>query len=317
MEPQIRDAFLAAIQSAKSRVKVSDLIEAIDAGDIRRAVDLLRIDQGLLFPLDDAVRAAFIAGGSSVGAEIPASIRGAFGFNGRHPRAEELARSQGARLVQGIADYALAVAQTVISEGIAAGTPSRALAREIVGKKVGQRRIGGLIGLTEQQAESVRRAKAGLASGEPEEMRRYLGLKQRDARFDGIVKRAIRDGRAVSASDIAKISEAHAQKSLTYRGRVVARNEAHVALAAGRDEGYAQVAEADGVETVTRRWQHNLSENPREDHVAMDGTTIGPGETFSFPGGVEMKHPHDPAGGAEHSIGCRCIAVYRVELERE
>jgi hypothetical protein len=30
-----------------------------------------------------------------------------------------------------------------------------------------------------------------------------------------------------------------------------------------------------------------------------------------------MKYPHDPAGGAAHSIGCRCVAIHRVKLPRD
>ncbi len=70
-----------------------------------------------------------------------------------------------------------------------------------------------------------------------------------------------------------------------------------------------------GVADVTIRWQHNLSAEPREEHLAMDGTVLSISERFQF-SDVAMAHPHDPAGGAKHSIGCRCVGVYRVELER-
>jgi hypothetical protein len=49
----------------------------------------------------------------------------------------------------------------------------------------------------------------------------------------------------------------------------------------------------------------------------MGGTVIQLGETFNFPDGARMKYPHDPAGGAAHSIGCRCVAIHRVKLPKD
>ncbi len=314
MEPAIRDAFIAAIQSARNSVKFSDLVEALESQNIERAVRLLRIEQGVLFPLDDAIRAAYVAGGVSVAA--PTGLSGAFGFDGRHPRAEAWAAQQGSALIQGIQQDTLASARDVISEGLAEGRSSRKIATDLVGRKIGKKREGGFIGLDDRQAASIRKGRAALLSGDPGEMAKYLKLKQRDKRFDGTIRKAIKAGKPVAAGDVDKIIAGHKSKALKARGRRIARNEAHTAAAAGRDEAYAQILERDDVEGVTRRWQHNLSTNPREDHLAMDGTIIQAGETFDF-GGVQMKHPHDPAGGADHSVGCRCVAIYRVILKRD
>jgi hypothetical protein len=219
-----------------------------------------------------------------------------------------------ASLIQGITAETEAMARAVLRQ--AGQVPSRKLATEITGRVVGQRRAGGFIGLTEQQADSIIRGRSALQSGDPSQMRAYLDLKLRDRRFDGAIKKAVREGRAIKGAELDRIMEAHKSKALAYRGRVIARNETHTALAAGRDETHRQMLERPDVAAVTKRWQHNLSEHPREDHQAMDGTVIGFGETFNF-ADAAMKHPHDPAGGAKHSIGCRCIAVYRVELERD
>ena len=314
MEPAIRDAFIAAIKAARNSVKFGDLVEALEIQNIERAVRLLRIEQGVLFPLDDAIRAAYVAGGVSVAA--PTGISGAFGFDGRHPRAEAWAAQQGSTLIQGIQQDTLATARGVISEGLVEGRSSRKIALDLVGRKVGKIREGGFIGLDDRQAASIRKGRAALLSGDPSEMAQYLTLKQRDKRFDGTIRKAIKAGEPVSKVDVDSIMAAHRSKALKVRGRRIARNEAHTATAAGRDEAYAQILDRDDVAGVSVRWQHNLSANPREDHLTMDGTVIQVGETFDF-GGVQMKHPHDPAGGADHSIGCRCTAIYRVILERD
>lgn len=316
--PQIRDAFYAAIYGARANVNAADLIAALQAHDVERAVQLLRIEQGVLFPLDDAVRSAFIAGGQSVVA--PTGLTGVFSFAGRHWRAEQWAQLLGSTLIQGIQDDTLAMARNVITAGLQEGFSPQKVQRDLTGtlNRITGRREGGFLGLTAQQADSIISGRAKLASGDPKLMREYLDLKLRDRRYDAMVKRAIKDGKPVAPADLEKIITAHKNKALAYRGKMIAANEAFTAQAAGRDEAYRQMLDRPDVEDVTARWQHNLSQVPRLDHVAMDGTIISlrRGEVFQFPD-VAMKHPHDPAGGAKHSIECRCIAVYRVKLERD
>jgi hypothetical protein len=321
LEPRIRAAFIKAIYRARAAIDVAELLDALRAGDIERAVRLFRLDDAAMFPLEDAIRATFIAGGQSVVA--PTGLRGAWGFNGRHMRAEQWTRNIGSTLIQRIRDDTLEMARQVITAGLRDGFTPQAVQRELTGtlnRLTGQRE-GGFLGLTTQQAQSIVGRPAGiiggvyspakmgalqkLASGEPALMREYLGLKLRDRRYDATVKRAIRDGAPVAPADLEKIIRAHKSKALAYRGQVIAKNEAFTAQAAGRDEAYRQMLERPDVVDVTARWQHNRSQVPRPDHVAMNGTVISlaKGEAFVFPDAT-MKHPHDPAGGAKHSIGC-------------
>jgi len=55
----------------------------------------------------------------------------------------------------------------------------------------------------------------------------------------------------------------------------------------------------------TKRWQVN-SANPRDEHAAMDGETVGIGDLFSN----GMAWPGDPAGGAENNANCKCSCVF-------
>ncbi len=57
----------------------------------------------------------------------------------------------------------------------------------------------------------------------------------------------------------------------------------------------------------TKTWKHNGgATNPRDEHVAMDGETVGIGELFSN----GMRWPGDPAGGAEQNAHCNCSVVF-------
>jgi hypothetical protein len=66
---------------------------------------------------------------------------------------------------------------------------------------------------------------------------------------------------------------------------------------------------------ATKRWIHNARlskslENIRETHLEMQEKTfknpIPFDSLFRLSDGSEMKHPHDPAGGAKNNIGCHC-----------
>jgi hypothetical protein len=311
MEPSIARAFRQAIDDAALSVDRAALIRLLEAGRIEEAVQLLRLNQSVMFPMTEAIRAAYFAGAASLAA--PRGLSGVFRFDGSQPEAQRWVQEKAATLIQGITEEATDMARTVLQQ--AGQVPSRKLATEITGRAVGGKRVGGFLGLNAQQADSIIRGRAALASGDAVAMREYLGLKLRDRRFDGAIRRAIREGRAITGTELDRIMEAHRTKALGYRGRVIARNEANNALAAGRDDAYRQILARPDVRAVTKRWQHNLSEYPRLEHQAMDGTVIGFNELFQFPDAA-MKHPHDPAGGARHTIGCRCIAIYRVEFER-
>lgn len=63
--------------------------------------------------------------------------------------------------------------------------------------------------------------------------------------------------------------------------------------------GATEGAKASGLTRKT--WQVNSS-NPRDDHMAMNGETVGIRERFSN----GMRWPGDPAGGAEQNANCQC-----------
>lgn len=325
-EPEIRKAFERAIQQAAGSVDEAALLRLLESGQVERAVELLRINRAIMFPFDEAIRTVFIAGGAMAVGDIPKGLAGRFAFDGRHFRAEAWVREHVGGLIQGIEQESIQTTRRIIREGLEAGRSHKAVARDITGRKVGNRRVGGYLGLTSEQTDQVLNARSILS--DPDEIRSYFvkdrktgrmkpRYKLSDRRFDARVKKAIAEGRALSGRELDEVIEAHKAKALGYRGRVIARNEAHTSLAAGREEGFQQMLDNPEVETVTKKWQHGLSAEPRPDHVRLDGTMLSFGEDFVMDDGARMAHPHDPRGGARHSISCRCVCIYRVRFRRD
>ena len=317
--PRIRDAFLAAIQAHANSININALIGRLEAGDPLGAVQLLEMPDGLLFPLQEELRAAMMAGGAT--ADLPRVVQGIFAFNGRHQRAEQIVRELGAILIQGIQEDTLEASRRVISAGLETNTGFRSVALEIVGRRdaTGQR-VGAILGLTSQQTDAVMNARAILSNSDrlgeyfnPDGSPRY---KLSDRRFDAMVRRAIAGKEKLTAGDIDRIVNAHKSKALKFRGDLIAKNESRSAVAQGQYEAYRQMAEDPRIERVELTWSHGLSIDPRVSHQLMDGVKVQLGQRFQVPAdgtlpAALMLYPHDPAGGAAHNLNCRCVAIYR------
>lgn len=317
-EPLIRQAFEVAIQNAHAALDFDALVRAVSANDFNRAADMLRINQALLFPLEDAIRTATIAGGLSV--SLPRGVKGAFGFNGRHPRAEALIAEAGARLVSEIGSPGVEAVRAVLLQGQQEGIGAQAIARRLAGtiNPTTGIREGGVMGLDGPRA--MRSARVREILSDPEQIADYFkGSKPRytstDRRFDASVRRAIAEGRALDKATIDKIAKAHDARLLKARGDTIARNEAYTAQAQGRHEAYQQLIDNGQAESVKKRWQHATAKNPRHNHKALDGVEVDMSESFSLGTGT-IRYAHDPLAPAEEKLGCRCTTVFIPQYKR-
>ncbi len=315
LEPRLRRAFVDAIERHASLIDITALREALLRGDVIRAMEIASVEGRTLSPLVESIRRGFFDGAMLAG-RGQRGIVGRFSFDGRHPDAEAWMSRNGAEMVTAITEESRQSVRAVILDGLEQSRTTASIARDIAGVKVGDKRVGGIVGLTSPQTDSIIKARAALASGDPARMRAYLGLATRDKRFDPAIRKAIREGRGITGTELDRIMEAHKSKALKYRAGIIAKTESFKATSAGRDQAYRQMLDLPGVTGVSVRWQHNLSAEPRVDHVAMSGTIVQIGQPFVFADGTQMLHPHDPAAPARHVIGCRCIAVYRVQVER-
>lgn len=322
LEPDVRKAFEDAIRKARRAVNIAALTDALDRGDLQRAVELLRIDTQILLPLSESVRSAYMAGGEAVGELIPAILEARFGF-GSNPRAEAQVSRITGQLIQGIQLDSLAMTREVIAAGVNEGIPPAKLARQMTG--FGRERTGGYLGLTKQQAADVQRARAMLS--DPDRVGEYF-IKDRETgklkpRFkltnrqhDAIVRKAIAEGRALTAAELERVQSGHRSKALGYRGRVIAQDQARKALRAGQHEGFVQLAETLPADRyIEVGWLVTRDGRQRDSHDALGGMKVRLGEVFVSPvTGAQMEFPGDDSHGAPASdvILCRCGATYRI-----
>jgi len=315
-DSEIQRAFLEAARNKANSINLGDLVNAIEARDFNRALNIAGLTRADLFPFDTSITNAFVAGGQTVPAAAPA-FAVSFGFDGRATRAEAWARNHVGGLVTNIVDEQLDLLRETVSGQIAQGVNPRKAALDIAGRVQNGTRQGGFIGLSRSQMDALNKAKRELADLDSGYFRRKL----RDRRFDGVVRKAIRDGKQLSQADVDRIASRYSDRLLKHRADTIARTESITALRAGRREGIEQGIEAGAInpDAVKRRWDATLDSRTREDHrAAHDQEVDGMNTPFVLSDGSRLLYPGDTSLGASASqtIQCRCYDEYVVDWLR-
>ena len=313
---EIERAFLTAIRDKANSINIRDLTNAIEARDFNRALRIAGITRADLFPFDTSINSAFVSGGQAIPEAAPAFAVN-FGFDGRASRAEAWARQHVGGLVTNIVDEQLDLLRVTIADQIAAGNAPRVAATRIAGRITNGTRQGGLIGLSAPQAGAVANARQEIADMNGG----YFSRKLRDRRFDGLVRRSIADGKALSKADADRISQSYSNRLLKHRANTIARTESITALRAGRREGIQQGIDAGAIDpsAVKRVWSATLDSRTREDHTSIHGSEVdGMNAPFVLADGSRLLYPGDTSLGASaaQTVNCRCYDEYVVDWLR-
>ena len=317
LAPQVQKAFLQSISNLKSDVQLNLMVGALNRGDIEGALRFLNIEAAYFAPLDAALTSSYLAGGAWAidGIRAASKRQGALivgRFDGRNLRAEEFLRNSLTKLTGDIVADQLESARGILQQNMIDGVSPRKAALDLVGRinKVTGRRQGGVIGLTQRQAEYVSNAHSQLRSGDPEQMKKFLKRTARDKRFDRTVLKAIREGRAVSDADARRITSRYGDILLRKRGEAIARTELLGSLHAAQDEAEQQLIDAGKMtkDMISEAWDASNDGDTRPSHAAMDGQKPDANGVFTTGNGYKMKRPGDSSLGApvEEIIHCRC-----------
>ena len=331
--PEIAQAFLEAIQDITDRAIIRELIAAIEAGDINRAIASLGLSDAAFRSLSAAVERAFEVGGVTTSATFPREVqtpitRTVFRFDVRNSRAEAWLRDHSSALVREIAEETRAVVRTTIQTGMVDGRNPRSTALDLVGRvnrKTGNRE-GGMIGLTNQQSGWVRNARNDLAELNglldagltPKQLAKkidaspYFNRARRMPSGDAIIKRKLLAGQRIDADMTEKLLTHYKSSLLQYRGETIGRTESINSLNQSEHEAINQAVEQGMIKeaAVKRVWDAAGDARVRQDHRMMDGQTVGLNEPFTFPDGTKAMFPGDRSLHApgDQVINCRCIA---------
>lgn len=320
-EPTIRAAWIAAINSIRSSITLRLVVEAMERGDIGRALDALNIEREAFGGLETAIADAFNAGGIVTAEDMnlrdPEGHRVLFRFGVRDPESEAWLRNHSSALVTRITTEQIENARTLLSEGLARGDHPTRTALNLVGRvsRVSGQRSGGLIGLSAPHRGAVEKARSAMISGDVQGMRAYLDLETRDKRFDGAIRKAIAEGRAVPRDMVAKVTGRLSDKYLKLRGDTIALHETFTALSGSRHQAFRQAIASGKVDArdIVKTWRHTSQEHPRMQHVAMNGQTVAFDQSFIAPDGTMIPYPHAEGLPTGHTLGCKCRVDYRID----
>lgn len=321
---ELRDEFLAALRRITDDFEFERIARLIEAGDVESAVQAVGLDPLRFGEMVNISTSAFSAGGAATAAVIGAG----FVFNPGNPRAEQAVDELHTGLMRGlhggpaITEEGIRAIRTFIRRGLEDGKNPRTIARQIRGKYDYRLKAyqGGIIGLTDKQAIHVLNAERQLRSEDPKELRKYLGRKLRDKRFDSIVIGAINGKNKLTETQIQNMVHGYTRKYIRFRSEVVARDQALLALSRGQEEAISQ-AVAGGViqgHEVRQHWITAQDDRVRNAHRAIPGMNPGGvrrGESFRTPLG-HMRYPRDPQGSAANRIQCRCTLSVRIVKNR-
>lgn len=316
----MRAAFLASISDVVSNASIDVAIRALEQGNIDAAVSALNISRAAFNPVDQAFGGSFNAGGTASASALSASagqgvvIR----FDGRNPIAEQWLAEYSGQLIKSITDDQLLMARNHMRESLMAGAGPRSVITDLVGAvdKRTRARTGGLLGLTDFQAQLVRNAERQLRSGLTADLRAYLARELRDKRYDRSVLRAIRTGEPLEPDLIARIMQSYKNRFLAYRAETIARTETMTALHQAQYLAARQalLQNPDIKPHMIRRvWRTAMDKAVRDSHSDMEGQTVGLEESFTSGKGVPLRFPGDPDAPADERINCRCDVFLRID----
>lgn len=317
--PRIRSAFLASIQDVVDNAILSQTIAAIQSGDVEAAFRALGLSPAALRPITAEIEAAYERGGVLTGETFPKYLntysgRAVFRFDVRNSRAEAWLRDHSSQLITSITDETRLNVRNTVTAGMQDGRNPRNVALDIIGRldPVTKHRVGGIVGLTEQQENWVRSVRRRLSSGDATEMNKYLNMGLRDKRFDRTVEKAIRDGSSLDSETVEKLVVRYKDNALKYRGENIARTESLQSLNASEYEALKQAVDLGAIKAsaIVREWDDTGDLRTRWTHRKMRGQKVGLDEPFVSPSGARMMYPGDISLGAggDETINCRCRA---------
>jgi hypothetical protein len=307
MDPKIARAFIAAIETIRTRVPAEQIARMIERRDFTSLENAFsgHFTSTEWQPYGAAIQQAVLAGvkatsdtqGIVNGAQEDFQI--AVGLN---PRLEQFALTMTSTRIREIDQTTRDTIRQVLQSGTTAGDDPFAIAR----------RIRGSIGLTRRQEAAVSNYERMLRALDPEALDRKL----RDRRSDGTVDRAIRNDKALTEAQVRSLVDRYRDRYIKYRANVIARTESIRAVQGAQWELFQDMINKGQIDArqIRRTWINTGDGHVRNSHVqipSLNPRGVGQAETFTSPLGP-ILYPGDPSAVAANTIQCRCAVFARI-----
>lgn len=320
--PKVARAFADAVDDITDSVVLQRVIDALEGGDVQRAMDVLNIDEAAFSSLRQQLALAFAESGTAVVAgtrfDPPGETKAVLRWNVGNPNAVRALNEWLSTKITQITEDTRQAVRTALSEGLSKGQGPRQIALDVVGRmQPNGRRSGGVLGLNQPQERWVSNMREYLRNGE---LDKVLRMSKRDRRFDRSILKLIREEKLPTAAQINQWTGRYADRLLKLRGDTISRTETAAAVEQGRFDGFRQGMDAKGYpySYAEKEWRHGGGGmTPREQHVQENETVvIGLYTPFRMPDGTLIQYPHAPDIPAKHAINCTCSLLVRMDWVR-
>lgn len=300
-ERRIQNTFIQSISDIRKEVKLSELADLIESGDIQTALDMLsELTTVTGQHVSVASVESFNDAGESTTQFISNSLERQISFDMANPRAVGMLRNAEFKIVEVYRYEQMEAIRLALIDGMRRQLNPRAQAI----------RVRDSIGLTAHQTRAVTNFRDMLETNPIEALSRRL----RDRRFDRTLIRIDEQGGALTEGQIDRMVGRYHDRYVKYRSEVIARTEALRAVNEANNEAFAQAVENGELQRneIERKWDSSLDDRVRDSHSDMHGQTVGIGEPFISGLGNALMYPGDPGAPAEDIIQCRCVVTTRI-----
>ena len=310
-ESQLQRAFQNGAALITDQVQLSRLRDAIQSRDIESVLREIDITDSAWDEFRNLLVQTYAEGGISEVSGM--AYRDRPRWNSATSQSETYAREVIGGHITRIAEDSRIAVRGVVADGLAFGRSVDRIAIDIIGRRDGAGRSGGVVGLNDMQARWVLNMRQWLT----DDPSRALTYTRRDRRFDAVIRAAIASGRPLTQSQIDRITAAYSARLLRLRGQTIARTERQSAINAGRQEAWRQSAERMGLplESINKTWIHSTRKmEPRPFHLEAGRTkqTVQGLNTPFVVGGFSCLYPHDPTLPASEVVNCSCSVKYSI-----
>ena len=247
-------------------------------------------------PLRERVYSLVGEGARVAASDLPKAARTTrFGFDVLNPNVSKAIAELDTKLIKNMEQNVRATVRRVIDENLQAGRGVAAIERE----------LRAVVSLGQKQLDAISNFRGLLEAGDLEALKREL----RDRRFDGTLNRLLGEGgKGLSQKQIDMMSNAYARNMANWNAETIARTAALDALKLGQRLSLIDAVDRGmyNRDELVKTWVGVMDSRERDEHVAMEGETVGFDEEFS--NGQMVPGDSD--------YNCRCIARYGVRGEQ-
>lgn len=324
MIPEVQRIFLEVMQDIVDQAVIDQIVEAIENNDPEAAFRAIGFNGAALAPFLDAIDRAYKEAGI-ISAQDLGRIRTptglvVFRFDARNPAAEREIREHSSALVTRLTDEARENVRVTLERGMLAGTNPRVTALDLVGRidPTSKKRVGGVIGLTNQQEAWVANVRRELETLDP----KYLNKGLRDARYDSLVQKAIDSGEPLTRKQIDQLVTLYKNRTLKYRADVISQTETIQGINRADFRAHEQAVEEGLIrrDAILKYWDDAGDNRVRHSHralaekykkgIPLDEPYVSPdtGARMMFPGDTSLGAP------AGEIVACRCKNKIKVDF---